>query len=159
MRQKKFRDSCQIFKKFPDHAHEPLLQHYGIKTTWIDIVDNIWVALWFSVFESFSAGENNEFVHLDMRKPSVDSPFGYLLLLVVSENRRLTPVRGMVKGTNTEVVDLRVAAPSVFLRPHAQHGLLLRVKGTNTGRELDYFSAVRGIIRYDLEDAIDWLVF
>lgn len=26
----------------------PLLQHYGIKTDWLDLVDNIFVALWFS---------------------------------------------------------------------------------------------------------------
>jgi len=26
----------------------PLLQHYGIKTDWLDLVDNVFVALWFS---------------------------------------------------------------------------------------------------------------
>ena len=29
----------------------PLLQHYGINTPWLDVVDNIWVALWFSCWE------------------------------------------------------------------------------------------------------------
>lgn len=29
----------------------PLLQHYGISTPWLDVVDNIWVALWFSCWK------------------------------------------------------------------------------------------------------------
>ena len=29
----------------------PLLQHYGINTPWLDVVDNIWVALWFSCWK------------------------------------------------------------------------------------------------------------
>lgn len=29
----------------------PLLQHYGVETPWLDIVDNIWIALWFSCWK------------------------------------------------------------------------------------------------------------
>lgn len=37
-------------------GYTPLLQHYGIKTDWIDVVDNIFVALWFSNY-NLSTGE------------------------------------------------------------------------------------------------------
>lgn len=152
-----FRESCPIFNKFPGYAHEPLLQHYGIKTTWVDIVDNVWVGLWFSIYQAFAEGKNSEFLHFDVRTPTVDAPFGYLLLLAASEDRRSSPMKGMMRGRETEVIDLRIAAPSIFLRPHAQHGLLLRAKGTRDGRILDYSNAVRGIIRYNLNEAIEWL--
>ncbi|GAA0468199.1 hypothetical protein Ade02nite_79030 [Paractinoplanes deccanensis] len=32
----------------PRYAAEPLLQHYGIRTRWLDLVGNIWSALWFA---------------------------------------------------------------------------------------------------------------
>lgn len=154
---KVFRESSPIFGKFPDYAHEPLLQHYGIKTTWIDVVDNVWVALWFSAFQAFSEGKNSEFIHFDRRVNAADNPYGYILLLGASQDRRISPVKGMIKGSKAEVIDLRIAAPSIFLRPHAQHGLLFRSKATSDGRTLDYSNAVKGIIRYNLKDAIDWL--
>lgn len=152
-----FRSNCQILETFPHYAHEPLLQHYGIKTTWIDIVDNVWVGLWFSIYKAFSVGRNSEFLHFDIRKPTTDAQFGYLLLLVASEDRSRGTLKGMMLGRETEVIDLRIAAPSIFLRPHAQHGLLLRARGTEIGRITDYSTAIRGIIRYNLTDAIEWL--
>jgi hypothetical protein len=35
-------------KRFIKEDFRPLLQHYGIRTDWLDLVDNIFVALWFS---------------------------------------------------------------------------------------------------------------
>jgi len=40
------RANSTIFGSLDPSVHEPLLQHYGVKTSWIDLVDNIWVALW-----------------------------------------------------------------------------------------------------------------
>jgi hypothetical protein len=34
--------------RFRREDFRPVLQHYGIKTDWLDLVDNIFVALWFS---------------------------------------------------------------------------------------------------------------
>lgn len=31
----------------------PLLQHYGILAPWLDLVDNIWIALWFACHKSY----------------------------------------------------------------------------------------------------------
>lgn len=152
-----FRKSCPIFDGFPEYAHEPLLQHYGVKTTWLDIVDNIWIALWFSVYEVFVEGRHSEFIHFDVRQPKDDNLFGYLLLVAAAEDRKSPAMKGLMRGRESEVIDLRIASPSIFLRPHSQHGLLFRLRGTDAGREMDYSQAVRGVIRYNLKDCIDWL--
>ena len=70
-----------------------------------------------------------------------------------SENQ---PVPGLEVGENTEFIDLRVATPSVFVRPHSQHGVLFRPRGGPERRKTDYSSSVVGIIRASLKDAINW---
>ncbi len=72
----------------------PLLQHYGIKTYWLDLVDNIFTASWFAVF-------NNK------------SEVGYIKFFVdKTENRKLL-----------NIIDLRKKHSSLSLRLHCQHGL------------------------------------
>lgn len=66
-------------------------------------------------------------------------------------------VPGLFRGPRTELVDLRVACPSIFLRPHAQHGVLFRKKGIGVVRPTDYADQVRGIIRIDLSNALAWV--
>jgi hypothetical protein len=151
-----FRSSCDIFGKFPEYSHEPLLQHYGIHTSWIDVVDNVWVALWFASHQAFSAGKNKEFLHFDKRKITNNS-YCYIILLSANDDRRARPRRGMILSRTTELIDLRITVPSIFLRPHSQHGMLFRLKGEQGGRVLDYSSAIIGIIRFDLADAFGWL--
>ena len=154
---KQLSDSEGVFHNIPEYAHEPLLQHYGLKTTWLDLVDNIWVALWFAVNRSFSVGKYNEFLHFEERTPLFPEEYGYILLIRVDENKRAAPRKGMIVGKDTETIDLRVAVPSIFLRPHAQHGLLFRRRGNDSTRALDYISTVEGIIRFDLKKGLDWL--
>lgn len=153
----KFKASGAIFGSFGDYAHEPLLQHYGISTSWIDLVDNIWIALWFACHRAQSIGKQGEFVHFERRLPTVDEPYAYLLLVAADITSRARHKPGYFFGYNTELVDLRMAAPSIFLRPHAQHGLLFRKRGGDTGRTLDYADQIRGVIRVDLVKALDWL--
>lgn len=145
-------------KSTGSYAHEALLQHYGLKTTWIDLVDNIWVALWFACHNAKSVGPCGEYIHFERRIPRTD-PTGkaYVLLVAadaVAPDKRLP---GFYAGVTTELIDLRVAAPSVFVRPHAQHGLLMRKKGNTVQRPTDYSSQVRGILEIDLADALEWL--
>ncbi|MET3355643.1 UNVERIFIED_ORG: hypothetical protein ABID33_003568 [Xanthobacter viscosus] len=151
-----FNESASIFDNIPPYAVEPLLQHYGIKTSWIDLVDNIWVAIWFSVYQCHSFGKASQFIHFEQRSPK-EGKFGYILCVAVDENMNLSPRKGTIRGDHTELVDLRIAVPSVFLRPHAQHGLLFRDKGSNGSREIDYSKYIKGIVRYSLSDAISWL--
>lgn len=159
---KHFRDSCSIFSKFDEHAHEALLQHYGYKTTWVDLVDNIWVALWFALHQAQSTADG-KFLHYDRRQDVTGDDYGYILLVACDQSNKSPLRKGFLKGKNTEVVDLRIAAPSVFLRPHAQHGLLFRPLAigsqANDGfvRPFDYSGFVRGIVRFKVRDANKWL--
>jgi hypothetical protein len=141
-----------------DYAHEALLQHYGLKTTWIDLVDNIWVALWFACHIAKSVGASGEYLHFERRVPRTDQSGKAYVLLVAADVVAPEKTRpGFYAGPNTELIDLRIAAPSVFVRPHAQHGLLMRKKGDSTQRPFDYSSQVRGILEIELADALEWL--
>lgn len=142
----------------PSYAHEALLQHYGLKTTWIDLVDNIWVALWFACHQAHSAGPCGEYLHFERRIPRTDATCKAYILLVAADVAAPDLTRpGLYLGPNTELIDLRIAAPSVFVRPHAQHGLLMRMKGNHAQRPLEYSSQVRGVLEIDLSDALEWL--
>lgn len=153
-----YRESGKIFGGFGSYAHEPLLQHYGVSTTWIDLVDNVWVALWFACHQARIAGKRHEFLHFEARQPDGKDDYAYVLLVGADLTKRDRTKPGYFNGPNTELVDLRVAAPSVFLRPHAQHGLLFRKKGVPGGnRAADYADQIRGVIRVDLSRAVDWL--
>jgi hypothetical protein len=148
---------AKILSTFSRFAHEPLLQHYGIHTTWIDLVDNIWVALWFACHRAHVSGKQNQYMHLERRNPHSGSDEFAYILLVAADSTPVAGVPGLYKGPNTELVDLRVACPSIFLRPHAQHGVLFRKRGAGTMRPNDYADQIRGIIRMSLADALSWL--
>jgi hypothetical protein len=140
------------------YAHEALLQHYGLKTTWIDLVDNIWVALWFACHSAKSVGPCGEYMHFERRIPRTDPTGKAYVLLVAADAVAPEKARpGFYAGQNTELIDLRIAAPSVFVRPHAQHGLLMRKKGDTVQRPLEYSSQIRGILEIELADALEWL--
>lgn len=143
-----------ILSTFRSFAHEPLLQHYGLSTTWLDLVDNIWIALWFSAHRARVSGKPAEYLHFERRDPRTEE-FAYILL--VAADSLPAGVPGLHKGPETELVDLRVAAPSIFLRPHAQHGVLFRSRGKGNTRPIDYAGRIRGVIRMDLSDALLWL--
>lgn len=149
--------SNDIFDSFDSIAHEPLLQHYGLKTTWVDLIDNIWVALWFACHQVFSSGRYGwKYIHFQ-RRDAYNEPDAMAYVLCVATEFSPTKVAGHHQGNSTELIDLRICAPSVFLRPHAQHGLLFRMRPTDTGRPLDYASCIRGIVGIKLRDALNWL--
>lgn len=154
---KEFSLASTLFCNIPEYAQEPLLQHYGIKTTWLDIVDNIWVALWFALNRANVSGSEAQYVHFDERVFPNDGEFGYIILVRTEDSRNSKVQKGIIKSRKTEVVDLRIVTPSVFLRPHAQHGLLFRARGTEAGRLTDYSSMIAGIIRFPLELGKAWL--
>jgi hypothetical protein len=148
----------QVLKQVPEYAWEPLLQHYGIKTRWLDVVDNVWVALWFACHTVRTTGKRGEYLHFEPRPiPSGgQDDFAYVLLMEV-ENGDTTGHPGLHEGTTTQAVDLRVASPSTFLRPHAQHGLLIRKRPSGPNASMDYYDMNVGIIRVNLRDAFQWL--
>lgn len=150
-----YRQSCSIFQNFEQWSHEALLQHYGISTTWIDLVDNVWVALWFACHRAVCSGTNDEFLHFEKRVYGVNDVYAYILLIGVDIKNHERP--GYYTGENTELVDLRMAVPPIFLRPHVQHGLLFRNRGGVNGRHIDYSDRIRGRLMIRLNDALEWL--
>lgn len=55
----------KAFDSIDSRAIVPLLQHYGIKTSWLDVVDNLWVALWFGLHKFHSIIlQNHEYIHI-----------------------------------------------------------------------------------------------
>jgi hypothetical protein len=141
------------------HAHEALLQHYGIRSRWLDLVDNVWVALWFACHAIHSTGHHNEYLHF--RRRSLSRPGGhgyaYILLIQTGQLGQVPRKQGLLRGDLSELIDLRVAAPSVYLRPHAQHGVLIRKRQNNDYASENMESLIAGIIRIDLADALSWL--
>ncbi|WP_340116151.1 FRG domain-containing protein [Pelagibius sp. 7325] len=147
-----------IFDKVPPAAHEPLMQHYGLNTSWIDLVDNVWVALWFACHRALVSGTHDRFLHFERRNPADESvPFAFILLVAADTVPSDPFIPGLWRGSRTELVDLRVAAPSLFLRPHAQHGVLFRMRAKGDMRPLDYNAQTADIIRIDLRNALAWL--
>lgn len=151
---------------------EGLLQHYGIPTRFIDVVDNHWIALWMGLHKLEKQKRLNQFYHYSKRSiPLVEfakgTPvsdellFQYILLIAVPFAER-NSCSGIRKSTNYLEVDLRQALPSIFLRPHAQHGLVIRrIVHTDTdGSSPDAYDiapAVIGIIKIRIDRAREWL--
>ena len=141
----------QELTTYPDKVIEALLQQYGYGTTWFDAVDNIWVALWFACHRSDytvkidTDGGSRSFIHMVRRIPRDEDDserFAYIILLKAKN------------GGDSELVDLRCEIPSQFIRPHIQHGLLVRTKSRSNP---NMFSLIKGIIRIRLEKALEWL--
>ncbi len=148
----------KLFSSFPPLAHEALLQHYGLRTSWIDLVDNVWIALWFACHKAHATGPASEYLHFEKRSVHKEpGGFSYILLIAADTGRDAQREPGVSVGNTTELIDLRCAAPSIFLRPHSQHGLLMRMRGDHVRRPFDYQSQVRGVLRISLADALNWL--
>jgi hypothetical protein len=64
---------------------------------------------------------------------------------------------GLFQSEQTDLIDLRVAAPSTFIRPHSQHGLLFRRTKFADHKHMDNGEFVVGVLRVRLSDALEWL--
>ena len=106
---------------------EALLQHYGIATRWLDVVDSVPHALFFATHDmvpSHKGGGLRTFV------PSTEK-YGLIYLFGLGQlktvYRAKHPVVGFSRGdARLLVADLRKLKPALALRPHAQHGLLIK---------------------------------
>jgi len=148
-------DSSHIVPATYRAAIEPLLQHYGIRTRWLDVVDNVWVALWFACFQERSYRRFASHARRSVAREGLGAK-AYIAVMdsgVTSE----TAIPGYRVGTETRFVDLRYAVPSIYLRPHAQHGVLMAVSSMEPSHDGDLSTQVAGYIEIDLFDAVDWL--
>lgn len=155
----KIGDEKSAMRAVAPECREPLLQHYGIRTTWLDVVDNIWVALWFACHHARVTGWPEEYLHFEKRIPNHQdsNEFAYILLLSSAYFNPIEGIPGYYRDKRSETIDLRVAVPSQFVRPHAQHGILVR-RLSQTGQPVsDNLPLLVGIIRVHLSAALDWL--
>ena len=149
-RMNEFRKTVRSFHQYERNVLEPLLQHYGIKTPYIDLVDNVWVSLWFALHQANSSIVNShEYIYYHDSKEE----YAYILL-IASDARNVTDYKGVYDGEKTMLVDLRNATPSYFLRPHAQHAFMLRKKSPYPE---DYSDLIVGIGRIPTELGFKWL--
>ncbi len=152
------RTNSAMLRGTPDHVHEPLLQHYGLRTNWIDIVDNIWIALWFACHKSITSGKHDSFVSFQKRSfADAKTAFAYIVIVAFDAPTAIKDKPGTFRNKEYEIADLRIAVPSVYVRPHAQHGLVFRKRTIDTVPATDCSSAVFGTIRISLADAFKWL--
>ena len=151
---------------------EGMLQHYGVATRYIDVVDNHWIALWMGLNRAEEIGQFNKCYHYTERsiplvefakgeKISNELLFQYVLLVAVPFSTEQN-LNGIQMSEDYVEVDLRQALPSTFLRPHAQHGLVIRKKlhmngGLVTNNMYDMASAVIGIIKVRIDRVRDWI--
>lgn len=133
---------------------EPLLQHYGIRTRWLDLVDNVWIALWFACYRQEMSGRHAFHIRRSPAQEGNDAS----VYIAVMESGPLssTSIPGYLVGPESRVVDLRYSVPSVYLRPHAQHALLMAPRNLSTA-DGSLASLVTAYLEIRLVDALDWL--
>jgi hypothetical protein len=142
----------------PEYAMEPILQHYGINTRWLDLVDNHWIALWFSLHRFFETKDQLN-MHCELRNGKENDGDGYAYIVLVAAPRLWGNIAkpGIFEDTDSTLIDLRIAAPSLYLRPHSQHAYLLRRGTYHTEADLNFNNRVVGIIRIPLDVGRTWL--
>lgn len=144
---------------------ESVLQHYGYKTTCLDLVDNVWVALWFGFYKyvenkGYSSGRYATYIPRIARDYecyfSGYTHYQYIILFAIDEKLN---VRGEIhdKPKKNYAVDLREALPSIFIRPHAQHAWILKSYNTLMDERSDFANNVIGILRFKSNDVKKWL--
>lgn len=162
---------------------EGLLQHYAGNTRFVDVVDNHWVALWMGLHSFVMTGKGLRYCICEKRelligdiyqsadsslcpvvssRPSNDDIFEYILLLAMPY-AKTNPHCGIIETDEFVEVDLRKALPSVYLRPHAQHALVVRRREQppysprSSASYYDMSSQVIAILRVRIDRAALWL--
>ena len=147
---------------------EGMLQHYGVQTRYTDLVDNHWVALWMGLYECKKAKRIGKYFNYSKREVETldifegkihteDDLFQYILLLAVPKPKDL--VDGVDVSDDFLLIDLRQALPSVFLRPHSQHGLVIRKKPkvNRYAKDYDMATEIIGVLKIRIDRASSWL--
>jgi len=114
-------------KRFQRGNLPALLQHYGVRTSWLDVVDNLYVAIWFATHSR--RGD----AWIDIR----DGEYGWLYFISTDgPTARLT------------VVDFRSEHHHLSTRPHSQHGASVTREGNNwSGTTLGFEDFVVATVR------------
>jgi hypothetical protein len=148
---------------------ESMLQHYGLSTHFLDVVDNHWVALWMGQHRwtllnkqyAYATYRKREISYIDsLSKDSVPKDDLYQYILLFGIPRCSHRLEGFQKNKGFVTIDLREILPSMFVRPHAQHAMLVRKlqqDNTDTDKDFDMASNLACIIRIRIDRASEWL--
>lgn len=160
--------------RFNKYCAEALLQHYAGCTRFLDVVDNHWIAIWMGLHTFHKHGKRNMFCEITKRTidihnlydavkkgdPTLINNYVYLLLIAIPHSTTF-PEYGITECEKFVVVDLRQALPSIYLRPHAQHALVVRkIDKHNTDKTASYYDMseqVICILRIRIDIASEWL--
>lgn len=141
---------------------EAMLQHYGGKTKCLDVVDNHWIALWFGLNKYFNLARQEDRPYATYRTRATvppympdDDEYQYLIMLCADRSHEMK--QGVVYGECVTTVDLRYALPSTFIRPHAQHGLVLKKVSSGGDDTFDLADRVVAILRMRTDDVLKWI--
>lgn len=128
------------------YAVEPLLQHYGIETRWLDLTDSVPFALRFGLIEykdypsdiapsidyhryqleQDTNSHSKLFRNVETRERRISGcdDFVYLYAIEIKGQAHKEPAASIARFENGWIFDARREIPSFFLRPHIQHGQL-----------------------------------
>lgn len=147
---------------------EGLLQHYGVPTRFIDLVDNHWIALWMGLYECKKTKMNDLYFHFQKRELSFidhllnkeiseEDIYQYVILLSFPRAEKI--ISGVSYLPGYYIVDLRESLSSTFLRPHSQHGIVAmrKVQDNNCSKDYDFAPAAIGILRCRIDFVDKWL--
>ena len=166
----------KVVERYNKYTIESLLQHYVGCTRFLDVVDNHWIALWMGLHKFKLHGKGLKFCDCEKRNVplcdyyetiasgkglGVDKSIYVYVLLIAMPHANNYPHYGITETENFVEVDLRKALPSIYLRPHAQHALVVRKRDKqNIKAEANYYdmsSQVVGILRIRVDRADKWL--
>ena len=171
-----------IALKLEAYCVEPLLQHYGIQTRWLDLTDSLCHALFFSVVKDDpididdlpNAGSSVDvnFLNKHILNRSVYLPLNceeknycYLYVLSVGKENHSSSSKlpkGIRRCANGWILDGRKAFPSTYLRPHSQHSFMLFAPSLVNEEAIDLFNSDYdsincALFRMKTNDVLDWI--
>lgn len=129
-------------KRFQNDDLPALIQHYGIKTSWLDLVDNLYIAIWFATNSTeYGKPRGSLIVNKSNEK------FGWIYFIANSD----------FNASLLRHVDLRTNQHSLSVRPHAQHGIsVTRPHDLWEGHDRDLKDFVVAKIRFPVSEK--WLL-
>ena len=137
--------NIEIKKRFKSSRfkHENLTnlyQHYGIKSSGVDVVDNIFIALWFALMKLKCLDNKND-IYTFMRSRA---PFGWVYFFKTEKLKLSHPFPTFPEHY---LADLRENHSSLSMRLHCQHGyMILKCFDPKKGGPIDEYSYDRDII-------------
>lgn len=106
--------------RFRNERLEDLFQHYGIKSTGIDVVDNIFIALWFALMENNCSNPQKK----QYTFTRSEEDYGWIYFFKVNNYYKVRTENAQTPALF--LADLRKDHSSLSLRLHCQHSYLIK---------------------------------